>query len=101
MSSDVPVAEHTNDPIGCHRAEIQDIAESDDHEFYMSALGPEFGANRGRANRGRNRIVQFIIDLGKLRETVICPACQREVERQIEMQRKGVLDIERVWDNFQ
>ena len=101
MATDKQIIEHTNDPIGCHREQIQDIAESADNEYYMSAGGPRLGINRERAKRGRSRIVQYISDLEKLRETATCPACQREIERQIELQRNGVLEIDHVWNNFQ
>jgi hypothetical protein len=99
MDSESMIVEHTNDPIGCHQQEIQDIAESADNEFYMSAPGPQNGINRERAKRGRNRIVQYISDLEKLRQTVTCPACQQEIDRQIKLQRDGVLGIDQVWGN--
>jgi hypothetical protein len=91
--------EHTNNPVGCRREEIQEIAESADHEYYMSAPGPQNGVRRERAKRGRERIEKYIDDLKKLRVTVLCGACQSEIERQLELQRKGLREIDHVWGN--
>jgi hypothetical protein len=98
MGSDLMVVEHTNDPISCRREEIQKIAEEADHEYYMSAGGPQLG-HQDRAQRGRKRLVKYISDLEKLRETATCPACQQEIDRQIELQQKGLREIDHMWGN--
>ena len=101
MAKNAPAVEHTNDPIGCHRAEIQDVAESADNEYYMSAAGPQNGIERERAVRGRSRIVQYTRDLEKLGQKASCLACQAQIAREIEKQRNAVLEIDHVWSNFQ
>ena len=98
MGSDLVTAEHTNDPTSCRREEIQEMAEDADHEYYMSAGGPQLG-HQDRAQRGRDRIVHYVEALEKLRKVVTCPACQQEVERQIELQRKGLREIDHMWGN--
>ena len=80
----------------CKKERIQDIAESCDNEYYMSALGPEIG-DRDRAMRGLHRIEGWIKELKKLKEEVKCHACQIEIIEQIQLQEKGIQEIKSIW----
>ncbi len=86
---------HTYDEACCKEC-IQDIAESCDNEYYMSAIGPKMG-NLERAIRGRDRIKQWITDLERLRENVSCSACRNEIKQQIPLQKKAIQEIEDIW----
>ena len=87
---------HTHIPEECQLEHIQDVADSCDNEYYMSAIGLPIG-NRKRAERGRARIKQWVSELDTLRGTVKCLACHEEIKRQIALQRRALQDIESVW----
>jgi hypothetical protein len=87
--------DHTNDE-GCQMERIHNLSVSCDNEYYMSALGPEFG-NRDRGIRGRHRIKEWIRELRQLKEEVMCPVCRKEIIRQIKLQENGIREIESVW----
>lgn len=86
---------HTSDK-GCQKEYIQEIAESCDNEYYMSACGPEIG-DRERALRGLHRIREWIGELEKLAEEVLCHECQKEIMRQIHIQEGAIIEIENLW----
>jgi len=85
--------EHSEHLPNCQRERVQKLAESADHEYYMSAgIGGE-----ARAQRGMNRILQTIEELKKLSEEVTCKACQRKIAWQIQLQEEGLQEIRLVW----
>lgn len=87
---------HTNKPGECYIDHINSIAEASDNEYYMSASGPPF-TSLERAKRGRSRILESILELKKIDEKVSCLACHQEIQKQINLQSTGVLEIESVW----
>ena len=92
-----PPLVHTNDPLGCFLDEIRSIADYCDQEYYMSAMGPSHGTVE-RAKRGRSRLLEGIADLEAIRRQITCPACRLEVEDQINIQTKGIIEIENAWN---
>jgi len=88
--------EHTNQSGKCFAEAINSLAEDCDHEYYVSALGPLSGTLE-RASRGRLRILEGIMELERMKKEVSCLACHQEIQQQIELQRDGVLEIQRVW----
>ena len=88
--------QHTNIPSECQSKLIQELAEQCDNEYYTSALGPPQGNNE-RARRGRTQILEDIDRLKSLEREVKCPVCHTEIARQIQLQAKGIREIERVW----
>jgi hypothetical protein len=92
--------EHTNQPDKCLAGAIKVLAEDCDHEYYMSAIEPPSGTLE-RAKRGRFRILEGIIELERMNREVSCSACRQEIKRQINHQREGLLEIERVWKLFE
>lgn len=87
---------HTNKPEECYIDYIDSIVETCNNEYYMSAIGPPLG-NLERAKRGRLRILESILELKKIDEKASCLACHQEIQKQISLQRNGVLEIESVW----
>ncbi len=93
----IPREQHTEKPSECQHHTIQQLAEECDNEYYMSALGPEFGQDEKRAKRGRDRILGRIKRFRLLEREVTCQACIDEIARQIELQEQGIDEIERIW----
>jgi hypothetical protein len=87
---------HTNQPGGCLADQILKMAEDCDHEYYMSALGPPMG-DKERARRGRVRIEECAKQFEQMRQSVTCKACLTELDRQLELQRKALDEIESAW----
>jgi hypothetical protein len=87
---------HTNKDGECYIKLINSIVVECDNEYYMSALGPPLG-DLERAKRGRSRILNHIQELKKLEQKVACTACRHEIEKQINIQMNGVLEIENIW----
>jgi len=90
------ILKHIKQPGKCSADAINSLAEDCNHEYYMSAMGPSSGTLE-RAKRGRLRILEGIIELKNMDKNVSCLACHGEIERQIKLQRDGVLEIERAW----
>ena len=88
---------HTDEPDKCWAASIKAVAEDCDHEYYISAMGPPSGTLE-RARRGRLRILEGIIELERMEQEISCLACHEEVQRQIKLQRDGLLEIAKAWD---
>ena len=93
MTENLP---HTNKPGECYFDHINSIAEACDNEYYMSASGHPFSSLE-RAKRGRSRILESILELKKVDEKVSCLGCHQEIQKQINLQSDGVLEIESVW----
>lgn len=87
---------HSNTEGECWRAHIPRLGDTCDQEYYLSAGGPLLG-NRERAERGRSRIIEWIAELEVLKGQSTCVACLQEIEMQIELQRRAVLEIEAAW----
>lgn len=93
------IPKHTNRPEKCFADAINALAGDCDHEYYMSATGPPTGTLE-RAKRGRLRILEAIIEMDRMKKEISCLACHQEIERQLKLQRDGVLEIERVWKSL-
>ncbi len=88
--------QHTKISSECQADLIQELAENCDNEYYMSAGGPDLG-NKDRAKRG---LVQILTDIERfkiLEKELVCPACLAEVNRQLQLQAEGVVEIKNVW----
>jgi len=90
------ILKHTNQPGPCFADAINSLVQDCDHEYYMSAIGHSSGTLE-RAKRGRLRILEAINEMERMKKEVCCLACRQELNLQIELQRNGVLEIERVW----
>ena len=91
-----PHAKHTNQPASCRSAEVHDLAEQCDHEYYMSGLDLPLG-DLERARRARARINDCLIKVRQLLQTVVCQACLVELDHQLKLQREALEEIDRVW----
>jgi hypothetical protein len=88
--------EQHSDEIGaCQLERIRTIASLCDNEYYMSAARSPIGSHN-RAERGYARIQQWIRELQALKEEVSCPACQKEIESQLALQKEAIREIERL-----
>ncbi|SRR6266498_957663 len=90
------ILNHTNKPEKRFAEAISSLADDCDNEYYMSALGSPHSTLE-RAKRGRLRILEWITEFENLNKKVSCLACHQEITQHIELQRDGVLEIERVW----
>lgn len=87
---------HSHNPDKCYQERIQELAESCDHEFHMSALPS--ASNRSRAERGRNRILRALDELREIQRNTKCVACSEEIKRQVALQEAGIIEIEQAWN---
>ena len=91
-----PLEEHSHIPNECHQEHIQELAKQCDNEYYMSALPAV--TNKERAMRGRSRILEAIEKFKHLLAITKCAPCRFEINRQIDLQREGLKEIEHVWN---
>lgn len=90
------IFEHTLIQSECERALIQEISESGDNEYYLSASGSPYG-NIERAKRGRKRILENIEKLELLKEQIKCLACHSIVLEQITSHTRAISEIDNAW----
>ena len=92
----MPEIQHTLVTGSCEALKIADLCETADNEYYMSALKTS-DAHRDRALRGRDRIEKVIEELALLRAHLSCAACFQEIDRQTELQRQSIREIDHAW----
>lgn len=88
--------QHTLIPSECEHSLIQDLAESGDNEYYLSALRPPIG-DFDRAMRGRKRILKNIEKLEALIKKIKCPACHYIILEQIKSHTQAIEEIDNAW----
>jgi hypothetical protein len=89
-------SEHSHITNECYQERIQELAETYDNEYHMSAL--PLVTNKERAIRGQARILQAIEEFKELLQNTKCIACLEEINRQILLQKEGLREIEQVWN---
>ena len=81
---------------GCHRSHIQELIKICDHEYYMSVL--PVVTNKKRAVRGYSRITDVLKEFKQLLKIVECEPCSEEINNQVILQEKVLVEIETVWN---
>jgi 3-phosphoshikimate 1-carboxyvinyltransferase len=93
---------HSNVSGHCQRDRIQNLAESCDNWYYLSALGPTLSdvpleQGQEHAKRDRGYILEAIDEFQAIKGQVDCRSCLMEIDRQLGLQWQGVREIEHAW----
>ena len=97
--------EHTNIPSECEKLLIQELAELVEHEYYLIGLGLGLGLvddinqdrRRERAAMGHSRMLETITRMREILGHLKCKACLLDLSEQLQLQTRGLREIEGAW----